>query len=300
MLENNPQTPTILQALAILVVFLGVMNVYQYREIKSFPEELKQNEAEINTLSDFPDKLQDELSYANSRLSELDETIGRLSSELDLRSKELQEAEKEIERLGRESDETKSLSRELNASLFEAEEEISKLSFVDKRETYTLGVWRGGIAIPIEIETRFGSGLLIDTDDVLWDETVQRSLKIAYYVASIQGRGGGLDGKEFTLRIRNPLEDTITINGESAGAAITIAMIALALDQELNSSVLITGSIGSDGSIGEVKSIWNKAQAAKSVNATVLLVPEGKGIQVEGIEILEVANITQVMSYMLQ
>lgn len=300
MLENNPQTPTILKALAILVVLLGVMNVYQYREIKAVPEELKQNEAEINTLSDFPDKLQDELSYANSRLSELDETIGRLSSELDLRSKELQEAETEIERLSKESDETKSLSRELNASLFKAEEEISKLSFGDKRETYTLGVWRGGIAIPMEIETRSGSGLLIDTDDVLWDETVQRSLKIAYYVASIQGLGGGLDGKEFTLRIRNPLEDTITINGESAGAAITITMIALALDQELNSSVLITGSIGSDGSIGEVKSIWNKAQAAKSVNATVLLVPEGKGIQVEGIEIIEVANITQVMDYMLQ
>ncbi|MFQ5815696.1 MAG: S16 family serine protease [Candidatus Hydrothermarchaeaceae archaeon] len=287
-----------LKVLVILIVVFGALNAYQYIENTGLSREMSANQAEISGLGKVTSQLRDELSDAKTRLIELDETSKQLRADLDSRTEELREAVGDIARLEGDVDESKRLSKDLNASLLEAHGEISRLSYKRTKWTYTLGVRReGSIAIPLEIETRNGQGLLIDTEGVLLDETVQRSLKTALYVAS--GKGEGLGGRELILRIHNPLEETITINGASAGAAITITMIAFAQDRDLNPNVVITGTIISDGRIGPVDFIEEKAAAAKSVNATILLVPKGRGASVEGIEIVEVEDITEVMAYML-
>lgn len=66
------------------------------------------------------------------------------------------------------------------------------------------------------------------------------------------------------------------VGGRSAGAAIGVATIALFRNESLRGDVLITGTIESDGRIGEVGMILPKAVAAKEEGYRLLLVPPGE------------------------
>ncbi|MEM4650105.1 MAG: S16 family serine protease, partial [Candidatus Bathyarchaeia archaeon] len=68
------------------------------------------------------------------------------------------------------------------------------------------------------------------------------------------------------------------VDGPSAGAAITIAIISAILNKTLRSDIFITGTINPDGSIGWVGGIPEKAIAAAKQNATKFLVPKGQKI----------------------
>ena len=71
------------------------------------------------------------------------------------------------------------------------------------------------------------------------------------------------------------------IEGPSAGAALTVATIAALEGKPINQSVVITGTINEDGSIGRVGGILEKGKAAKEANATLFLVPKGQSKIVE-------------------
>lgn len=120
------------------------------------------------------------------------------------------------------------------------------------------------------------------------------------------------------------------VGGESAGAALTIATIAALENKTINESVIITGTIEEDGSIGKVGGIILKGEAAKESGASLFLVPKGQG-KVEsykpvtkcekrafmtfcitnyelqqvnvgekiGIEVREVSNIQEALKYFL-
>ena len=63
------------------------------------------------------------------------------------------------------------------------------------------------------------------------------------------------------------------IGGPSAGAALTIATIAALTGKKPNQDVMITGTINSDGSIGPIGDVLEKAKAAQSVGASTFLIP---------------------------
>jgi predicted S18 family serine protease len=63
------------------------------------------------------------------------------------------------------------------------------------------------------------------------------------------------------------------VDGSSAGAAISVALITMLTDREIADSVYITGMIWIDGSIGPVNSIPQKAIAAAEKGASVFIVP---------------------------
>ncbi len=69
------------------------------------------------------------------------------------------------------------------------------------------------------------------------------------------------------------------IGGPSAGAALTVATIAVLENKILNPKVMITGTINSDGTIGPVGEIVAKAKAAKDIGATTFIVPDGQAVQ---------------------
>lgn len=72
---------------------------------------------------------------------------------------------------------------------------------------------------------------------------------------------------------------TSEVGGESAGAAMAVATIALLEGKTLNSTVAITGTVNADGSIGPVGEILAKAQALKLRGITTFLVPPGESVQ---------------------
>jgi uncharacterized protein len=104
--------------------------------------------------------------------------------------------------------------------------------------------------------------------------------------------------------------------------------MAVLQNESLKEDVVITGTVNADGTIGQVGGILEKAQAAKDIGASLLLVPIGQGTQTTlvpneecetrgkmmicqttyeqetvsigedvGISVMEVANVSQAYGY---
>jgi uncharacterized protein len=134
-----------------------------------------------------------------------------------------------------------------------------------------------GVVTNLIVEAVPGNGkVLVNIENLLFWIDTQYSIRVAKKVA-----------EEFTkMNLSNiDLSYTIETNasvieGQSAGAAIAIATIATLQNKTINKSVMITGTINPDGSIGQVGAIVAKAKAAKDINATLFLVPRGQGVQI--------------------
>ncbi len=70
--------------------------------------------------------------------------------------------------------------------------------------------------------------------------------------------------------------DTLLVGGPSAGAAMTIALIAAMKGKMLGNDVAITGTIEANGRIGPVGGVLQKAEAAAKEGVKTFLVPAGE------------------------
>jgi len=135
-----------------------------------------------------------------------------------------------------------------------------------------------GVATILKVGIKPGSGrVLVDINNILFWLDTQQSIQIAKKVAQEMTK---VDLSKFDLIYSLENINASVVEGPSAGAALTIATIAAIEGKELNSKVMITGTINYDGTIGAVGGIIPKAQAAKEVGATTFLVPLGQGTQV--------------------
>lgn len=186
-----------------------------------------------------------------------------------------------------------------------------------------------GVAIPLSVEVRPGTGQVLTNIDklIFWADT-QQSIQTAKKIAE-EKTGISADNYDLIYTIESP--NTTIVGGPSAGAAMTLATISALEHKPLASNVLITGTINDDGTIGQVGAVLQKAQAAKEIGTTTFLVPSGESIEsyiipVEnctrqlgfdycittynqktvnigndvGIKVLEVGSIDQAMSYFFQ
>jgi uncharacterized protein len=134
-----------------------------------------------------------------------------------------------------------------------------------------------GVATTLKVQAKIGEGrTLINIDQLLFWIDTQNSIRIAKAVAQNITK---LDLSKIDLIYTIEANASI-IEGPSAGAAITIATIAALQNKSVNQSVMITGTINPDGSIGQVGGILAKAKASKDIGATLFLVPKGQGTQV--------------------
>ncbi|MEM2536229.1 MAG: S16 family serine protease [Candidatus Hadarchaeales archaeon] len=76
-------------------------------------------------------------------------------------------------------------------------------------------------------------------------------------------------GKEKEIRVE-------AIDGPSAGAAITVALLSVLENRRIREGYVVTGTIEEDGKIGQVGGIFYKALAAAKKGATHFLVPKGQ------------------------
>ncbi len=182
-----------------------------------------------------------------------------------------------------------------------------------------------GVIVPLKVEVKPGSGkVLANIDNLLFWVDTQHSLQLARdLAANITHR----DPKSFDV-IYTLESNASIVGGPSAGAAFTIATVAALRNITLNNSVLITGTINENGSIGQVGGVLEKAEAAKRAGAKLLLVPEGQATEIKlvpeekcirkpgfifcettykrkevnisekiGIEVKEVSNIYEALKY---
>lgn len=133
-----------------------------------------------------------------------------------------------------------------------------------------------GVVTLLRVEARPGTGrTLVDINGILFFVDTQNSIQIATEVAANYTH---VKLSDIDL-IYSVETNASVIEGPSAGAALTISTIAALEGKQLNHSVMITGTINPDGSIGPVGGIPAKAKASKDAGATLFLVPQGQGIQ---------------------
>jgi predicted ATP-dependent protease len=272
-----------LQYLILLCLVISLItNVFQYNENKKLSYEIKSLKANIQELKELYEHSLHDLRKTEEKLRKTEEALEETKSNLEKSTYALVE---------------------LNSSLNDAEKTIEKLNFSRTVEAQILGVRTAsntGTVLPLRTELRNGEGrLLIDTTGILLEEDVQDTMKTALQVAQ-NFTGKDISDKDIVFHIVNPLEETISISGGSAGAIMTISIIAALEDRNLKEGIMITGKIRENGKIGNVIYIMKKAEAARDYGAKTLLVPKGQKAFVPGIEIVEVSNISEVAALMLE
>jgi len=132
-----------------------------------------------------------------------------------------------------------------------------------------------GVATRLYVEAIYGKGrVLADVNNIFFFFDTQNSIRVAQRVAQ-NVTGLNLSGIDLIYRI--DAGNVTALEGPSAGAALTVATIAALEGRDVNQSVILTGTIEADGSIGPVGAIEEKAKAAKDVGASLFLVPSGQG-----------------------
>ena len=163
---------------------------------------------------------------------------------------------------------------------------VKSEGFVDS-SINVVGVREGfneGVVMVAEIELRIGEGIpYISTQPSIGIE-LQTSLETAILVAENTLRLS-LENIDVILTIKSEEEIDI-VDGPSAGAAITVVLMAAIQNETINHNVYITGTISSDGTIGRVGGLLEKALAVAENGAEEFLVPPRQSI-VEGTSIEE-------------
>ncbi len=135
-----------------------------------------------------------------------------------------------------------------------------------------------GVLAKLIVEARPGSGRsLVNIDNLLFWTDTQHSVRMARRVAE-RYLNTSLDNVDLIYTIE---ANATVIEGTSAGAALTIATIAVLENKTLRNDVTITGTINSDGTIGPVGGVLEKGKAAAEHGMKIFLVPLGQSYQVQ-------------------
>lgn len=184
-----------------------------------------------------------------------------------------------------------------------------------------------GVATRLDVQVVPGSGkALVNIDKLLFWVDTQSSIRTARSVAE-NVMGINLSKTDIVYTIT---ANASVVEGPSAGAALTVATIAALQGRQTNRSVMMTGTINQDGTIGPIGGVLEKAKAAKEIGAALFLVPAGQSVEVSyesrrhcekvgwaeyctietvpskkdvaletGIEVVEVDSITDALEYFL-
>lgn len=131
-----------------------------------------------------------------------------------------------------------------------------------------------GVIMRADVELIEGKGrILVNTVPKIGID-IQTSMRTAVRVSE-EVTGISLSKTDVVLTlIAN--QDVEIVDGPSAGVAITVALIAAIRNQRLNQSIYMTGTISSDGSVGPIGGIPEKALAAAENGSKYFLVPDGQ------------------------
>jgi predicted S18 family serine protease len=131
-----------------------------------------------------------------------------------------------------------------------------------------------GVVMAVDIELVGGSGrVLVDTVPKIGID-IQTSVRTAVLVAE-KLTGVSLSKTDVILTIRSG-EEVDVVDGQSAGAAITVALIAAMTNRSVNEGVYMTGTINADMSVGAVGGVPYKALAAAENGSKCFIVPKGQ------------------------
>ena len=135
-----------------------------------------------------------------------------------------------------------------------------------------------GSVLKITVETRGGTGLVLVNTAIPSGVDFQTSARTAVMIAQ-NVTGVDLSKKDviFSISAGNN-QDLQAVDGGSAGGAMTVLLVSDLLGKPINNQVLMTGTIQSDGTIGPIGAVGEKADAAGQYGAKIFLVPQGQAV----------------------
>ncbi|MCX6818927.1 MAG: hypothetical protein NT129_02905 [Candidatus Aenigmarchaeota archaeon] len=110
--------------------------------------------------------------------------------------------------------------------------------------------------------------MLVSINDVLAQADTQLSARTAAKAAE---KYTGIELTDFDIIYAIKVNASV-IEGPSAGAAMAVSVVAALENRTIAKTVMITGTIAEDGTIGPAGAVTEKARAAKDNNITVFLV----------------------------
>ncbi len=162
-----------------------------------------------------------------------------------------------------------------------ADERVNVMSLPAIKET--------GEGVLTDLTTRIKPGdgqVLVNIGDVISGYELQLSARRA--VNTVQNITGiPFNDKDVTFSIET---DASIIDGQSASAAMAVAVLALIENKTLNPKITMTGAISEQGKIKSVGMVDAKALAAKGGGMELFLVPAGQGKDIKQVEKLECEN----------
>jgi predicted ATP-dependent protease len=132
-----------------------------------------------------------------------------------------------------------------------------------------------GYVLRADVELAEGQGRVLVNTEVLNGMDIQTSVRTAAAVVETL-TGASFGNTDIILTITSNVT-VDAVDGPSAGAAITVALLAALKHVEVLDGVYMTGTINSDGSVGKVGGVPYKAVAAAEEGAEVIIVPAGQG-----------------------
>jgi predicted ATP-dependent protease len=230
----------------------------------------------------------------------LAQTVDAQKSEIQILTTQAARLQDDIQELEQQVQDDESEIALLNGQVNETQSQLESFKRT-KVSHYSLVVnqFDEGIVLPIEVEIiPSGEGTVsIDVKNVEYETGFQDAVRTAVSVASDYSDVSVTD-KDIIIRVVNEYNDgLIILDGGSAGALITGMIAAGLMDREINPSVLVTGIIELDGTVGNIGSLDKKADAAADFGAETILVPEDQEYDHDSIRVIGVSDIGDVMRY---
>lgn len=137
-----------------------------------------------------------------------------------------------------------------------------------------------GLVMNITVDIKDGRGLVLVNTEIPAGVDFQTSARTAVKVAQDTVPGADLSRKDviFSITSGDRESELQAVDGPSAGAAMTLLLVSELRSQDLGKSVLITGTVEPDGTVGQVGGVPEKALAAGQYGAKIMLVPKGEAI----------------------
>ncbi len=166
----------------------------------------------------------------------------------------------------------------------------------------------------LNISITEGTGKIFSSiDESIVGSTTQESFKNAILVADKIIGNNIKDKYNYTFDIES---NAHTIDGPSAGGAVTLLIISMFEDKNISQKVSMTGSITKDGYIGDVGGVYQKSKKAGEIGIELFFIPKGNRTQLItengnleqvdlieyayenwGLKIIEVSTINDVLEY---
>ncbi|SHO43150.1 conserved hypothetical protein [Nitrosotalea sinensis] len=135
-----------------------------------------------------------------------------------------------------------------------------------------------GTVLKITVEIRDGTGLVLVNTAIPTGVDFQTSARTAVQVAQ-KYTNIDLSKKDVIFSISSEKQQELqAVDGGSAGGAMTVLLISDMLNHPINNTVLMTGTIQDDGTIGKIGGAAEKADAAGKYGAKTFLVPTGQAV----------------------